>query len=57
MYDYLKADSKKTWAPPVLTVYGNVEELTQGSPEGTQKVIGTGDDVLTQVNTGISSFP
>lgn len=50
-------ESRKTWSPPALTVYGNVEELTQGSPQGQGKQVGSGDDVLTQINTGISNFP
>lgn len=52
-----QTESKKTWSPPALTVYGNVEELTQGSPQGTRKVLGNGDDILTQINNGISSVP
>lgn len=52
-----QTESRKTWFPPALTIYGNVEELTQGSPEGQGKQLGSGDDVLTQQNVGISNFP
>ena len=51
-----KTESKKTWSPPALTVYGNVGELTQGSPNPTMKTLGNGDDILTQINNGISSL-
>ena len=51
-----KTESKKTWSAPALTVYGNVEELTHGSPNPTMKALGNGDDILTQQNPGISSL-
>ncbi len=58
MYENLKqAKAKKAWSPPALTIYGNVEELTQGDPRGTRKDLGTGDDILAQQNNGISSIP
>lgn len=52
-----KNGSKETWSPPALTVYGTVEELTQGSPDPSGKGLGNGDDILTQNNPGLSSFP
>ncbi len=51
-----KTECKKTWSPPALTVYGNVEELTHGAPNPTLKQLGNGDDILTQQNAGISSL-
>lgn len=51
-----QTESKKTWSPPALTVYGNVEELTHGAPNPTLKTLGNGDDILTQQNPGISSL-
>lgn len=46
-----QAETKKPWSPPEVTVYGNVEQLTQQSKN---KQPGTVDDF--SVN-GISNFP
>lgn len=50
-------DTKLAWEKPDVTVYGDVASLTQGSPQGTGKNLGFGDDILQVVNTGISSIP
>jgi len=48
----LQTKDKKTWSTPALTVYGNVEELTQAQYKTKQP--GSRDDF--NVN-GISDFP
>jgi len=50
-------DKKLTWEKPDVTVYGDLASLTQGSPQGTGKNLGFGDDILQVVNAGISSVP
>ncbi len=52
-----EVEKKLTWEKPDVTVFGDLASLTQGSPQGTGKNLGFGDDILQVVNAGISSVP
>jgi hypothetical protein len=55
--DLKQAGPKNIWSPPTLTVYGNVEELTQGASGTFGKRPGSGDDILNIQVPGESTFP
>jgi hypothetical protein len=51
------AFQKQTWKKPVLRNFGKVQDITQGSPNPSNKRLGLIDDILNQSNPGLSTVP